>query len=200
VLLRRGDYPAAATELKAAVALSPAGRWPNFYSGICAYRMGKFDDAVAAFSVSIGSDPDRPEFFHNRSQAYRALGRWEDARRDSDRAAAAASLLVGESEPADKPTPQDAVLRPQDIRFSGGVPRRPFVRNQRKKNVPTHSVSPHLVCESDKTLPKHRARSRPSWWQIWGKWPFGNSTGSSFSTIPRAVHNIRFQDRLTVIP
>jgi Flp pilus assembly protein TadD len=27
-----------------------------------------------------------PEFFHNRALAYRALGRFEEARRDSDRA------------------------------------------------------------------------------------------------------------------
>ncbi len=86
-LLRRGELSAADAKLKAAVALEPAGRWCNFYSGVCAYRMGRLDDAVTAFSVSIGSGADLPEFFHNRSEAYRALGRLQEARRDSDRAA-----------------------------------------------------------------------------------------------------------------
>ncbi len=87
-LLRRGDFKAAAAELSEAVSLDPGGRWCNFYAGICAYRMGRFEDAVAAFSVSIGSAPTLPEFFHNRAQAYRALGKLNEARRDNDHAAA----------------------------------------------------------------------------------------------------------------
>jgi predicted Zn-dependent protease len=86
-LLRRGQLTAASAELRAAVALDPAGRWCNFYYGICAARQGQPHDAVAAFSVAIGTGPDVPEFFHNRAQAYRALGRSDEARRDNDRAA-----------------------------------------------------------------------------------------------------------------
>jgi tetratricopeptide (TPR) repeat protein len=85
-LLRRGQLTAASAELRAAIALDPAGRWCNFYYGICAARQGQPHDAVAAFSVAIGTGPDVPEFFHNRALAYRALGRFEEARRDSDRA------------------------------------------------------------------------------------------------------------------
>jgi tetratricopeptide (TPR) repeat protein len=102
-LLRRGDLPAAFAELRAAVTLQPAGRWSNYYFGVCAYRMGRPDDAVAAFSVAIGGGPDVPEFFHNRALAYLALGRPEDARRDGDRAAALRRPPNGRSLLEDRP-------------------------------------------------------------------------------------------------
>jgi tetratricopeptide (TPR) repeat protein len=87
-LLRRNLLPAAAAELRAALALDPAGRWCNFYYGVCAYRMAHFDDAVTAFSTAIGAAPE-PAFFRNRAQAYRALGRNDEADRDEQRATAA---------------------------------------------------------------------------------------------------------------
>lgn len=70
------------------MALGPAGPWGNYYWGVCAYRMGRLDDAEAAFSAAIGSDADRAEYFENRSLAYHAFGRDEEARRDDERVAA----------------------------------------------------------------------------------------------------------------
>jgi tetratricopeptide (TPR) repeat protein len=84
--LKSGDLSRAAPELDAARQLQPGGRWPNFYYGLCAYRTGQYDDAVAAFSVCIGTAPDMAPCFYNRALAYAALGRHELASRDFDRA------------------------------------------------------------------------------------------------------------------
>lgn len=84
--LASGDLARAAEELSAALALDPAGRWPNFYYGLCAYRLGHYQDAVAAFSVCIGTAPNSAGCFYNRGLAYAALGRPDQAMRDYDRA------------------------------------------------------------------------------------------------------------------
>jgi tetratricopeptide (TPR) repeat protein len=84
-LLASGDVPQAARELTAALALEPAGRWTNFYSGVCAYRMGEYEDAVSAFSVCIGTAPDDAGCFYNRALAYACLGRLAEALHDYDR-------------------------------------------------------------------------------------------------------------------
>ena len=52
--LASGDLDRASEELTKALRLDPAGRWPNFYFGQCAHRLGCHLDAVAAFSVCIG--------------------------------------------------------------------------------------------------------------------------------------------------
>lgn len=83
--LAAGNLPSAAAELEAAVALDPAGRWPNFYFGLCAFRLARFEEAVTAFSVCIGTAPESAACYHNRSLAYAALGRFEQARRDAER-------------------------------------------------------------------------------------------------------------------
>src|SRR5262249_46367578 len=44
-LLDESDWEGAAAELDRAVALDPAGLWPNFYKGVCAYRLKKYDEA-----------------------------------------------------------------------------------------------------------------------------------------------------------
>jgi peptide/nickel transport system permease protein len=38
--------------------------WPNFYHGLCAYRRGRYADAVTAFSVCIGAAPDAAGGLH----------------------------------------------------------------------------------------------------------------------------------------
>jgi eukaryotic-like serine/threonine-protein kinase len=81
-----GDLPRAADALAAALAAGPADRWANHYFGLCAYRLGRYEDAVAAFSVCIGSAPTSAGCFYNRGLAYAALARTELARRDFDRA------------------------------------------------------------------------------------------------------------------
>src|SRR5262249_7037394 len=45
-LLRSGDLERAAEEVARAVRLLPQGLWPNFYQGLCAYRQGRYADAV----------------------------------------------------------------------------------------------------------------------------------------------------------
>ncbi|MGB7160625.1 MAG: protein kinase family protein, partial [Tepidisphaeraceae bacterium] len=85
-LLAADDLLPASDELAAAVRLDPAGCWPNFYYGLCAYRMSRHEDAIAAFSVCIGTSPDVAGCFYNRALAYSAMGRTEQALADYDRA------------------------------------------------------------------------------------------------------------------
>jgi tetratricopeptide (TPR) repeat protein len=84
-LLSAGDVPRAAEELAAAVAADPGGLWPNFYAGLCFQRMGRHDDAVAAFSVCIGGAPDVAGCYYNRALSYAALGRTDRAMQDYDK-------------------------------------------------------------------------------------------------------------------
>jgi tetratricopeptide (TPR) repeat protein len=84
--LAAGDLSRAWPELTAALQCDPGGKWPNFYYGLCAFRLGRHDEAVAAFSVCVGTSPDLAGCFYNRGLAYAALGRDEQALRDYDRA------------------------------------------------------------------------------------------------------------------
>jgi serine/threonine protein kinase len=85
-LLRPGDVDRAAAEAEAAVRLRPQDLWPNFYHGLCAYRRGRYPDAVAAFSVCVGAAPEPAACFANRGLALAALGRTEQARHDYEQA------------------------------------------------------------------------------------------------------------------
>lgn len=85
-LLRTGKLEQAAGELEQAVRLEPQGLWPNFYQGLCAYRLGRFTDAVAAQSVCIGAAPEAAPSFYNRAVAFDALGYPERALCDYDQA------------------------------------------------------------------------------------------------------------------
>ncbi len=84
--LRAGDPARAADELAEALRLEPHGLWPNFYQGACAYHLGRYEDAVNAFSVCVGAAPDRAEGFYNRALAQAALGHTAQALRDFDQA------------------------------------------------------------------------------------------------------------------
>jgi tetratricopeptide (TPR) repeat protein len=84
--LSAGDLPGAARELSAALRLDPGGRWSNFYYGVCAQRMGRHEEAVAAFSVCIGTAPQVAGCFYNRALTYAALGRADHAANDVARA------------------------------------------------------------------------------------------------------------------
>jgi tetratricopeptide (TPR) repeat protein len=86
--LTSDDLSRASEELAVALELDPAGRWPNFYYGLCACRMRRFDDAVAAFSVCIGAAPNIAGCYYNRALAYAGLGRLDQAIADYDRALA----------------------------------------------------------------------------------------------------------------
>jgi serine/threonine protein kinase/tetratricopeptide (TPR) repeat protein len=83
-LLRSGDLQRAAEEAERAVRLRPQGLWPNFYQGLCAYRRGRYADAVTAYSVCIGAAPEAAGCFYNRALAFGALERHEQALRDYD--------------------------------------------------------------------------------------------------------------------
>jgi tetratricopeptide (TPR) repeat protein len=82
------DFPRAAEELTAALEQDPAGCWPNFYYGLCAYRVHRYDDAVAAFGVCIGAAPNVAGCYYNRALALAALGRIDQATIHYDRALA----------------------------------------------------------------------------------------------------------------
>jgi serine/threonine protein kinase/tetratricopeptide (TPR) repeat protein len=84
--LRSGDLQRALAELERAVLLHPQGLWPNFYYGLCAYRLHRYPDAIAAYSVCIGAASEPAGCFYNRALAYEALGRIEQALQDYDQA------------------------------------------------------------------------------------------------------------------
>jgi tetratricopeptide (TPR) repeat protein len=81
-LLRSGDLGRAAEEAGRAVRLEPQGLWPNFYQGLCAYRLGRYADAVRAYSVCIGAAPEAACCFYNRALALEGLGDAEQALND----------------------------------------------------------------------------------------------------------------------
>ena len=75
-----GKPDRALEQINQAVRLEPQGLWPNFYQGVCAYRLGRYADAVAAYSVCIGAAPEAVGcLFYNRALAFDALGRTEQA-------------------------------------------------------------------------------------------------------------------------
>ena len=59
--LRDGEHTLAARQFRQAVNLRPQDFWPNFYQGLCAYRLGQFQDALTAFRVciSLAAKPGR---------------------------------------------------------------------------------------------------------------------------------------------
>jgi serine/threonine protein kinase/tetratricopeptide (TPR) repeat protein len=85
-LLRSGHLERAAQELEWAVRSQPQALWPNFYRGLCAYRLRRYADAVAAFSICIGVAPEPAGCFYNRGLAFEALGCTEQALHDYDQA------------------------------------------------------------------------------------------------------------------
>ncbi len=85
-LLASGDVEEAEAAFERALAVQPSDFWPNFHQGVCAFRLGRFQDAVNAFRVAIALAPDRAEGYYNRALAYSALGRPSLASLDYDRA------------------------------------------------------------------------------------------------------------------
>jgi len=82
----RGDYPAAAREYDAALALLP--RFPAaFYNlGNDLLRTGEYPRAVRAFTRSLKLNPNDAWAFNNRGQAHRKIGELKKARRDFEAA------------------------------------------------------------------------------------------------------------------
>jgi len=73
-LLHKGEVSAAVREFRRAMELRPQDFWPQFYEGVCAYRLGDHATAAAAFRTCVALVPDRAECFCNRGLALAALG------------------------------------------------------------------------------------------------------------------------------
>jgi tetratricopeptide (TPR) repeat protein len=72
----------AAAALEESIRLQPHGLWPNYYFGQCAYRTGRHEEAIRAFSTCIGAAPEAAEWFACRALAHAALGNADLAVRD----------------------------------------------------------------------------------------------------------------------
>jgi serine/threonine protein kinase len=83
-LLRAGDVNGAARAFDEALPHDPGSLWINYYSGVCAYRQGRFEDAVVSFAAGIGAAPELPDCYYNRALAFEALGRRDRALADYD--------------------------------------------------------------------------------------------------------------------
>jgi tetratricopeptide (TPR) repeat protein len=78
--------PEAESMLQKAVELQPHGLWPRFYQGICACRLGKYEDSVLAFTTCAVLAPDSAGCLYNRALAYQRWNRPERALHDYDAA------------------------------------------------------------------------------------------------------------------
>jgi serine/threonine protein kinase/Flp pilus assembly protein TadD len=85
-LLEANDLDGAFQHLRQAQILEPHGFWPNFYQGLCAYRLGRHADALTAFGVCIGASPGMAAAYYNRALAYTALKSPQEALTDYDAA------------------------------------------------------------------------------------------------------------------
>jgi serine/threonine-protein kinase len=83
LLLARGEWVAAAGWLRPTAdrrAGDPAGFWPNFHLGVCEYRRGRVDEAVARFSAALAVAPSGRAVWtclYNRGLAYAAAATTE---------------------------------------------------------------------------------------------------------------------------
>jgi eukaryotic-like serine/threonine-protein kinase len=84
--LRSGQIREAEAEFQNVLALRPQDFWPNFYQGLCAYRLAQGDDALSAFRTCVALAPLSAECYYNRALAAQALGRHDESLRDYTRA------------------------------------------------------------------------------------------------------------------
>jgi serine/threonine protein kinase/Tfp pilus assembly protein PilF len=84
--LRDGDLSAADAEFQRSLLLEPQGLWPNYYHGVCAYRLRHYEDAIRALSVCVGAAPRSAGCLYNLGLAYAANGRPDRARAALDEA------------------------------------------------------------------------------------------------------------------
>jgi serine/threonine protein kinase/tetratricopeptide (TPR) repeat protein len=73
--LRSGNLLAAAQQFRRALDLEPQDFWANFDQGLCAYRLGQYDEAIAAFRACVTLAPRSAECRFNRALAYERTGR-----------------------------------------------------------------------------------------------------------------------------
>ena len=87
-LMRQGKYDLAAVQFSAAAVDRPQDFWIHFYSGVCAYRTRRWNDAIHSFTVALALAPETPEVRYNRALAHAAAGDAKAAASDRDRAIA----------------------------------------------------------------------------------------------------------------
>jgi eukaryotic-like serine/threonine-protein kinase len=104
VWLAAGDLDRAWDAFEHALIQKPQDLWPNFHQGMCAFRLGRYQDAESAFRVCIALAPDRAECFYNHALALAALGRTALAARSYDRAVALDPALA--AVPLDRSIPR----------------------------------------------------------------------------------------------
>jgi serine/threonine protein kinase/tetratricopeptide (TPR) repeat protein len=80
--LRSGAFREAAQEFQRVVDERPQDFWPNFYQGLCAYRLEQFQEALSAFRTCTALAPSSSQCYFNRALAAEALGRFDLASRD----------------------------------------------------------------------------------------------------------------------
>ena len=97
-LMRAGKYDRAAAELALAAELRPQDFWVHFYSGVCAYRDRRWNDAVSSFTVALALAPETPEVRYNRALAHLAAADIDSAKRDFERAIALNPPLANREE------------------------------------------------------------------------------------------------------
>ncbi len=99
ILLAAGDLAGAQAQFERALELRPQDVWPNFHQGVCAFRRGRYDEALGAFRICVALAPDRAECYYNRALALAALKRNAEADRDFNRARTLDPSLVASRHP-----------------------------------------------------------------------------------------------------
>jgi serine/threonine protein kinase/Flp pilus assembly protein TadD len=84
--LRSGEHARAEDEFRRSVELQPGEFWPHFFRGVCAYRLGRYGDALAALDICVALAPRAAECYYDRAKVREALGQVDEAIRDDTRA------------------------------------------------------------------------------------------------------------------
>ena len=84
--LRSGEHGRAEAEFRRSVELHPGEFWPNFFLGVCCYRLGRPEDAATSLSICVALSPRTAECYYNRAMAFEAVDKGERAWADYTRA------------------------------------------------------------------------------------------------------------------
>jgi serine/threonine protein kinase/tetratricopeptide (TPR) repeat protein len=83
-LLADRRFGTADWEFRQALVSEPRGLWPNFYHGVCCYRLGQFEESALAFSTCLPLASDPAQCFYNRALALAGAGNNDKALADLD--------------------------------------------------------------------------------------------------------------------
>jgi serine/threonine protein kinase/Flp pilus assembly protein TadD len=84
--LRTGEHARAAEEFRLAVDQEPGEFWLHFFEAVCADRLGRYQDALAALNICVALAPGTAECYYDRAKVHEALGQLHLAERDYARA------------------------------------------------------------------------------------------------------------------